>query len=353
MTRDYLAPDNDNDIESIFSGWQGPFEQKKERAIEILKEIRSFMFPRLNKAYNKIIGHHPGWANKENESATDSDFTAGQSWTGMKNAFNVFSRTGSKSVLSGVLAATLAASPAGVALAKDVGVGMASKVKINTMSSIAKRSSSWRDVVDTVTKLTDPKDELIRSRAADLIYRTGVHESGYLKNVRQIGGGPARGLTQVEKNTALDIVQNYAKSRKDVMNVLTTVSGKSQTQLMGMSKEGIGSLIEENQAFAAALTRYKYKISPEAIPVSLEDQAAYWAKNYWAGNNNLRKEKIRQFISNNRKFEKDVITDLKIPASIRNKMNANTMGLTNNVLHNRKVNHSIINPIEKVKHLFR
>ena len=30
---------------------------------------------------NKIVGHHPGWANKETEREIESEFTAGQSWT--------------------------------------------------------------------------------------------------------------------------------------------------------------------------------------------------------------------------------------------------------------------------------
>jgi len=33
----------------------------------------------FNKAYNKIVGHHPGWANKKTEAAIDSDFRAGSS----------------------------------------------------------------------------------------------------------------------------------------------------------------------------------------------------------------------------------------------------------------------------------
>jgi len=34
----------------------------------------------------KIIGHQPGWANKQTEAVIDSDFTAGQSWTHYKDA---------------------------------------------------------------------------------------------------------------------------------------------------------------------------------------------------------------------------------------------------------------------------
>ena len=44
--------------------------------------------------------------------------------------------------------------------------------------------------------------------SAELIYRTGMAETGY-RVLKQIGGGPALGFFQCEPNTMLDIMKNY------------------------------------------------------------------------------------------------------------------------------------------------
>jgi hypothetical protein len=52
-------------------------------------EANTTNFIQNNKAFNKIIGHHPGWAQKQTERAIDSDFTSGESWTQIRNALKV------------------------------------------------------------------------------------------------------------------------------------------------------------------------------------------------------------------------------------------------------------------------
>ena len=299
----------------------------------------------VKKGYNKIVGHHSGWANKETEGATESDFTAGASWTHVKNALNMFSRYRRKALVSGALAATLATTPTSVALAKDIGIKAARATQIHTVSSAATRAQKWRDVVDTVVAMTD-KNPAARKKAAQMIYETGVHESGFLKNVVQIGGGPARGITQVERATARDIIQNYAKYRTGVMDVLSDVANVEKSKLLEMSGEELGSILENNQAFAAALTRYKYKRVPTPIPETMEERASYWAKNYWVGQvkgktpaeiKAMRDKKAAQFIKHNVNFSSQT----------------ETVGLTNDVMHNKRTQHQVMDVIEKTKHLFK
>lgn len=59
------------------------------------------------KPYDKIVGHHPGWANKQTEASIESDFTAGKSWTHVKNALklmgvDVTSESGPGSIKEGL-----------------------------------------------------------------------------------------------------------------------------------------------------------------------------------------------------------------------------------------------------------
>jgi hypothetical protein len=42
---------------------------------------------------DRIKGHTSSWARKHTERAIDSDFTAGQSWTGMKDALAIYRAT--------------------------------------------------------------------------------------------------------------------------------------------------------------------------------------------------------------------------------------------------------------------
>lgn len=295
--------------------------------------------------YDKVVGHHPGRMEKQIEKDIESDFTAGESWTHVKNALNMFSRYRRKALVSGALAATLATTPTSVALAKDIGIKSARATQIHTVSSSATRAQKWRDVVDTVVAMTD-KNPAARKKAAQMIYETGVHESGFLKNVVQIGGGPARGITQVERGTARDIIQNYAKYRTGVMDVLSDVANVEKSKLLEMSGEELGSILENNQAFSAALTRYKYKRVPTPIPETMEERASYWAKNYWVGQvkgktpaeiKAMRDKKAAQFIKHNVNFSSQ----------------AETVGLTNDVMHNKRTQHQVMDVIEKTKHLFK
>jgi hypothetical protein len=282
----------------------------------------------------------------------------------LPDKIGLFSRKFRKIAGTAALAGTLTVAPAAKAAAKDIGAIAARKVPIHTVQSVAKRSSRWRDVVDTVTKMTD-KNAVVRDRAANFIYRVGVHESMGLKKVVQMGGGPARGITQVEKATASWLVKDYAVKRKGVMDVLVKSSGLSREKLVNMSQKELGQLTRDNPLFSAALTRYKIKPVMESIPEGLEAQAKYWAKHYWAGPKEEQAAQIQKFIKSNTSFRKNMRIDLGVPADVGNraqksmntavkkKMSQKNAGLVNEVLNERKINHTIIDTREKTKHLFR
>ena len=296
-----------------------------------------------NKPINKIIGHHPGWANKETEAAIDSDFTAGQSWTSFKDALQMFARNRKRSVVSGMLAATLATTPTSVALAKTA-AGTAVKKASSVAVASATKYSKYLSAIDDVVALTD-KNPIVRARAKSLLVRTGVHESAGLKYTKQLGGGPARGYFQIEHATSKDIVKRYAArpDKKQYMDILEKFSGMPRKELLGLDKEALNSLVETNARFGASVARLKYKMAPQAIPAGLEAQSEYWGKYYQTS---ASAKKQAQFIVSNKSYSSAMASNV-------NRVPANTVGLTNNVLHGKKISHTIIDPIEKTKHLFK
>ena len=106
--------------------------------------------------------------------------------------------------------------------------------------------------------------------AAEMVYRTGLAESGY-RTRRQHGGGPARGWWQMEPATERDIWTNWIAHRPEIAAKIVEVTGK----------EGPGHL-EDDDLYAAIMCRLHYRRVPEALPDrdDLAKQAAYWKRYY-------------------------------------------------------------------------
>ena len=66
------------------------------------------------------------------------------------------------------------------------------------------------------------KMDLYSLEAVDLIYKTGMAETGY-RHLKQMGGGPAIGFWQVEPATLIDILDNYVKYRPKLLEGLKSL----------------------------------------------------------------------------------------------------------------------------------
>ena len=110
--------------------------------------------------------------------------------------------------------------------------------------------------------------------AVQLVYRTGLAESGY-RTTRQYGGGPALGYWQMEPATHLDIWDNFLAYRKELMQLLLDFG---ETSLVPPSPDGL----ESNSAYACAMCRVHYMRVAAALPEAddLDAQAAYWKQHY-------------------------------------------------------------------------
>lgn len=106
--------------------------------------------------------------------------------------------------------------------------------------------------------------------AVNLIIATGNAETGY-RHLEQMGGGPALGFFQIEKNTIDDVLKNYARYRPQVMNTLIE---------LGLRQGEEHFSVLSNIALQVAFCRLCYRRVPDPIPYNIKDMAKYWKKFY-------------------------------------------------------------------------
>jgi hypothetical protein len=106
--------------------------------------------------------------------------------------------------------------------------------------------------------------------SADLVFKTGMAESGY-RHLRQMSG-PALGFFQCEPATMDDVWKNYVSYRPPL---------KVQLWDLGYKEDERTSFLG-NIAVQAAFCRLQYRRDKQPIPdkADLEAQAAYWKRVY-------------------------------------------------------------------------
>ena len=115
--------------------------------------------------------------------------------------------------------------------------------------------------------------KLYSQAAAELLLGTALQESKRVYR-RQIGGGPARGLFQMEMATHDDIFTNDLKYRFSLRNAVlhqkSSLTAKAESELTN------------NDAHAAAMARVLHKRAPKALPMAgdVPAMAAYWKQYY-------------------------------------------------------------------------
>ena len=134
------------------------------------------------------------------------------------------------------------------------------------MFRISTVEPALRDLSFSTGKTWDSKN------SAHLLVGTALQES-LLEYRRQIGGGPARGLFQMEKETFDDIFTNYLAFRTSLRTAVETFA-YSDRNLFGE--------IEYNDRFAAIMARIHYARVASPVPsyTDAAAMAAYW-KNYY------------------------------------------------------------------------
>lgn len=130
-------------------------------------------------------------------------------------------------------------------------------------------------VQPTLTALTDeiPPTET----AARLLMLTALHESKGGRYLKQVGGGPALGIFQMEPPTHDDIHKNFLAHRPRLQEIVFAVAGGRRTHPPSPS------LLTYNLRYAAAMARVHYFRSPKPLPAAdtgIKGLADYWKAVY-------------------------------------------------------------------------
>lgn len=120
-----------------------------------------------------------------------------------------------------------------------------------------------------------------------LILGTMMQESRFIHRF-QFNDGPARGLGQVEPDTAYDVYENYLKYRDDKLQKVMKVFDNDFENRSELSKE-----LAYNDLFNLMILRLCYYRVSEAIPTTDEGLAYYWKKYY---NTHLGKGTEKEFL---------------------------------------------------------
>ena len=139
--------------------------------------------------------------------------------------------------------------------------------------AVAFRTDVIRPVLSTLSELSGR--ELGGDAAEELLLFTALHESGGLKWRRQLSGGPALGLYQMEPATHDDIWMHFLSSREELDSAMRDMFTPADGQIDS-------SLLELDDGYATAMARLHYFRGRQALPAAgdLGAQAAYWKRHY-------------------------------------------------------------------------
>lgn len=132
-----------------------------------------------------------------------------------------------------------------------------------------------RDAMTAIDELTQNKFHLSSPAAVELLVGTALKESGGLRWRRQLNGGPARGLFQMEQATHDDIWRTYLAYRPALADAIrsafTPAGGRLEFEQ-----------VTDDDAYAAVMARLKYYRVPAPLPPAgdVQAQAVYWKTHY-------------------------------------------------------------------------
>lgn len=108
--------------------------------------------------------------------------------------------------------------------------------------------------------------------AENLLMGTAVQESR-LRYLRQLGGGPALGLWQIEPATFADVYHRYLGARAELRRLVDDLVVPGVPLLEQLA---------DNMRLGCAIARIKYAMDPAPLPAAddLEALARYWKRIY-------------------------------------------------------------------------
>tara|TARA_Y100001963_G_scaffold27340_1_gene37264 strand:- start:991 stop:1440 length:450 start_codon:yes stop_codon:yes gene_type:complete len=142
-------------------------------------------------------------------------------------------------------------------------------------------------ISEVLTKLEKETNIKKTTEAVNLIYETGMAESGYRALVQK-GGGPALSFFQIEPATAKDIFNNYVEYREPLVEALIH---------FGLDPMDLDFSVKTNIAIAICMCRFHYRRVPSAIPKTKEGRAKYWKAHY---NTELGRGTVEHYLKANK-----------------------------------------------------
>ena len=143
---------------------------------------------------------------------------------------------------------------------------------------------SIKKIIKWVLEYLDMDSE----EARDLIYKTGMAESGY-RALEGYGANPAIGYWQVEPATMYDTIDNYINYRPEL---------KTKIYGIGYDDKDAEMRLMSNMALQVAFCRLKYRRDKYPLPKveDVEGQAKYWKRVY---NSEMGRGTVKHFIGAN------------------------------------------------------
>lgn len=147
-----------------------------------------------------------------------------------------------------------------------------------------------KEEIKTLIETTLHELSLYSTEAVELLMGTCAQESSMGKYRRQIGGGPALGIFQMEPRTFNDIVENFLNYKKNLKEKVMTVSGIKEFNSLDLL---------QNDKLATAMARIHYLRVSSPIPTTLEEQARYYKKYY---NTEMGMATVEEYLRNYKKY---------------------------------------------------
>lgn len=133
---------------------------------------------------------------------------------------------------------------------------------------------------------------LLSRTAEQLLLGTACQESHCGTYRRQLGGGPALGIFQMEPATHDDIWKNFLAHRSGLARLVKSLTHSDKPSAEEMV---------ENDKYAAAMCRVHYLRVPYALPAAgdIEAQAHYWKRWY---NTPQGRGTVEEYLANWKRF---------------------------------------------------
>jgi len=129
--------------------------------------------------------------------------------------------------------------------------------------------AQFRDMVEEVLKYLEPEIPYSFT-AVELLVLTAATESHLGTYLKQVGGGPAKGVYQMEPDTADDIWENYLAYREPLAK-----------RIESLVSDYYYNDLAYNLVYQTAMVRVHYFRVPESLPPNTPQALAeYWRKYY-------------------------------------------------------------------------